>query len=149
MNLMRINPWTSLTDLQREMNRLFEQRVPGETDTSTVATSQWVPSVDIKEDEKEYTIFADIPGVDPKQIEVEMHNGLLTIKGERKSEHEEKEGEKVTRYERSYGYFERRFSLPEDADADQIKAKSRHGVLELQIPKVAQGNKRKKISVEE
>ena len=79
-------------------------------------------------------MLADIPGVDPEDIEVNMENGILSIKGERKSEHtEEKEGYK--RIERAYGSFHRRFTLPESADPESIKAKSKHGSLEIVIPK--------------
>jgi len=92
--------------------------------------------VDIKEDENQYTILADIPGVDPKDIDVTMENGVLSIKGEKHDEHVE-ESNGFKRIERSSGSFYRRFSLPDTADADNIKAESKHGVLEIVIPKKA------------
>ena len=101
---------------------------------SNIVTSHWMPSVDIKEEDDKFLIYADIPGVDPKDIDVSMENGILTIKGERETESkEEREGYKRT--ERSKGTFYRRFSLPDSADADKINAKSKNGVLELTIPK--------------
>ena len=109
---------------------------------SSVATSDWVPAVDIKEENDSFVIVADIPGVDPKDIEVNMENGMLTIKGEKESEKkEEREGYK--RVERSFGSFYRRFSLPDTADAEKITAKSTNGVLEVRIGKQEQVQPRK------
>lgn len=105
-----------------------------EGDQSNVVTSQWAPRVDIKEEGGRFVIFADVPGVDPKDIEVSMDKGVLTIKGERVSESRE-EKERYTRLERSRGSFHRRFALPDSADSDAIKAAGRHGVLEISIPK--------------
>ena len=86
------------------------------------------------EEDKRFLILADIPGVDPKDIEVSMDKGILTIRGERKSENKEQNG-KQTRVERSYGAFYRRFALPDSADAEGISATGKHGVLEIAIPK--------------
>jgi HSP20 family protein len=134
-----------LNQLRREMDSMFKAPAQGE-ENSAIATSDWVPAVDIKETDSAFEIHADIPGVDPKDIEVHMENGLLTIKGERKSESkEEKEGYK--RVERQWGSFYRRFSLPDSADADKINAKSKNGVLEITIPKQEKAPARK-ISVE-
>jgi HSP20 family protein len=90
--------------------------------------------VDIREDKDAYVLHADVPGVDPKDIEVHMENGVLTIRGERKSETKE-ERENYKRVERVRGTFYRRFTLPDTADADKISAKSVNGVLEVRIPK--------------
>ncbi|EQD26458.1 low molecular weight heat shock protein, partial [mine drainage metagenome] len=81
-----------------------------------------------------FVILADIPGVDPKNIEVHMDRGILSIKGERSAEHKDEKG-KFTRVERSHGMFYRRFALPDSADPDNISAQGRHGVLEIVIPK--------------
>lgn len=134
MALVRYEPWNMLTRLQNEMNRLFDDRLPRGEDNGSVVTSDWIPKVDIKEEDKRFVILADIPGVDPKDIEVTMENGLLTIKGERASEStEEREGYK--RIERSRGSFYRRFSMPDTADAEKISAHGKNGVLEIVIPK--------------
>ena len=106
----------------------------GEGDQSTVETSQWAPRVDIREEDKRFMILADVPGVDPSEIEVSMDKSILTIKGERKVDSEESSG-KLTRQERVYGTFHRRFALPESADADSISAHGKFGVLEISIPK--------------
>lgn len=141
------NPWVSVNSLQDEINRLFKNSgLLSEGDSSKVDTSQWIPSVDLKEEKDRFIILADVPGVDPKEIEVSMEDGLLTIKGERYSEVNETE-EGYVRIERSSGAFYRRFSLPDNADADNIKAKGKHGVLEIVIPKL-QKTKPKTITVE-
>ena len=133
MSLIRYNnPWSLLNTLQRDLynpdfNRLND-------DDASVATANWAPSVDISENEKAFTLLADIPGVDPKDIEISMEKGVLTIKGERSSENVE-EGENYRRVERQSGQFYRRFNLPDSADADRIEARSEHGVLRITIPK--------------
>ena len=124
MTLTRYEPWNLLDQMRREMDARTSEG-------SSMATSDWVPAVDIKEEQDSFVILADIPGVDPKDIEVHMENGMLTIKGEKESEKkEEREGYK--RVERSYGSFYRRFGLPDTADAEKITAKSNHGVLEVE-----------------
>ena len=143
MALVRYEPWGLLNQFNRELDTLFGRPNGGE---SAVATSDWGPAVDIKETDTEFKILADIPGVDPKDIEVHMEDGVLTIKGERESKkQEEKEGYK--RIERSYGSFYRRFSMPDTANAEKISAKSVNGVLEVTIPKQEKTQPRK-ISVQ-
>jgi len=145
MTLVRYKPWGMLDQLHREMDQMFNRQAADETDRSFV-TSDWAPAVDIKEDADKFLIIADIPGVDPKDIDVHMEDGILTIKGERETESkEERDGYK--RVERSRGSFYRRFSLPETANADKINAKSKHGVLEITIPKQEKATPRK-ISVQ-
>ena len=96
--------------------------------------TDWVPTVDVKEEPDRWVVLADVPGVDPADIEVSMEAGALTIRGHRKSEStDEREGWR--RVERVSGSFYRRFSLPDTADTAGIKAKSNLGVLELTIPK--------------
>ncbi len=136
MALVRYEPWNLLNQFQTEVNRLFESRLGDlqEGDSSSVVTSGWRPAVDIKEEENRFVIRADVPGVDPKDIEVTMEGGVLTLKGERSTQAEaEREGYK--RIERARGTFYRRFSLPDSADAEGIKAKGKDGVLEIVIPK--------------
>ena len=116
--------------------RLFEGNLFGENsnDESSVVTSQWAPRVDIKEQSDRFVLYADIPGVDPADIEIQMDKGLLTIKGERSSVKKD-EGENYSRIERSHGVFHRRFALPDSADPEGITAHGEHGVLEIVIPK--------------
>jgi HSP20 family protein len=108
----------------------------------TTAAADWVPSVDIKEEAGRFVIHADVPGVDPKDIEISMEDGVLTLAGERKSESRtEQDGWKRT--ERLTGRFLRRFTLPEGTDAEGISAQGNHGVLEIVIPKAAKPAARK------
>jgi HSP20 family protein len=90
--------------------------------------------VDIREEDNRFVIFADLPGVDPKDIEVNMDKGILSIRGERSME-SRTEDERFSRIERAHGVFHRRFALPESADPEGIAASGRHGVLEITIPK--------------
>ncbi|MBB5206970.1 Hsp20/alpha crystallin family protein [Chiayiivirga flava] len=129
----------SANDLRQIFDRFFGE---AEGDTSNVATSQWTPRVDIREDETRFVIFADIPGVDPANVEVHMDKGVLTIKGERSAEVKE-EGKRWSRVERAHGSFHRRFALPDSADADNITATGKHGVLEISIPKKAEQQPRR------
>lgn len=137
MRIAPYEPWTSLQRFRDDVDRLFNERLAlsrGDEDASEVATSRWSPAVDIKEEQDRYLITADIPGVEPKDIEVTMENGMLTIKGERNAERRD-EGSGYRRVERMSGTFYRRFGLPDTADPEQIKASGRNGVLEIEIPK--------------
>ena len=130
MAITRYEPWNLLNQLQKELERSQSDK-PGE---GLIATAEWAPAVDIKEDTEKFTILADIPGVKPEAIEVSMEAGVLTVKGEKKSEAKtEKEGYK--RVERSHGSFYRRFGLPDSANGEAINATCKNGVLEIVIPK--------------
>ena len=129
--------------LQDELQQVFERFFGNnETDSSSVVTSQWVPRVDIKEEANRFVIFADLPGVDPSTIEVDMDKGVLSIKGERKAE-VKAEGERWSRNERAHGVFYRRFALPDSANPDGIQASGKHGVLEISIPKRPEASPRR------
>ena len=133
MSLRRYNnPWNLLNSLQRDLYNPEYNRL--NDDDTSVATANWAPSVDISENDKAFTLLADVPGVEPKDIEISMEKGVLTIKGERNSENVE-ENENYRRVERQSGRFYRQFTLPDSADADKIEAKSEHGVLTITIPK--------------
>lgn len=132
MNLITRDPWNELRTLREEMNRAFN--APWNEDASSVATSVWSPAVDLKEEADRFVLKADLPGVDPKAIEITMADGVLTIRGERRFENEaERSGYK--RIERVYGTFYRRFALPDSAAPDRIEAHSENGVLQVTIPK--------------
>lgn len=130
MAITRYEPWGLLTQLQKEL----EQMRGDVAREGSSATAEWIPSVDIKEATDKFVLQADLPGVKPEEIDVSMENGVLTIKGEKKTEAvTDKEGYK--RVERTYGSFYRRFSLPDTANPDAISAVSKNGVLEIIIPK--------------
>jgi HSP20 family protein len=125
--LSLMNQWRR--DIERAFNSFEDAGSRGE-----VTAAAWAPAVDIKEEDGAYVVHADIPGVDPKNIELNMENGVLTLRGERKSEVKE-EKDNYHRIERITGSFYRRFTLPDTADSDNISAKYTNGVLEVRIPK--------------
>ena len=127
MNITHYEPWGLLSQLQREL--AHNNAVEGST-----ATAEWAPAVDIKEEADKFVLHADIPGVKPEELNINMEEGVLTIKGEKKTEAKTDE-EGYKRIERTHGTFYRRFSLPDTANSDAISAQSKHGVLEIIIPK--------------
>ena len=139
MNIVRYRPWAG-NSVQSELRQAFDRLLEGnlldqdDADASSVVTSQWVPRVDVKEESDRFVLYADLPGIDPNDIEVSMDKGVLSIKGERRSE-TSSQTERFSRIERRYGSFHRRFALPDSADPDGIRAHGRHGVLEITIPK--------------
>ena len=136
MSIVRQEPWSLLQKFNNDINRVFGNAGLRylDNDGSNVVTSHWTPAVDIKEEQDRYVLTADLPGVDPKDIEITMENGKLTIKGERHwKEQENRDG--YQRVERIYGSFYRRFNLPDTVNAENITAKSNNGVLEVGIPK--------------
>ena len=135
MSLVRYDPLFSVRQLQDDINRLFSG---WSTNDSSGVTADWVPSVDINEFDDKFQLFVDVPGVDPKDVEITLEAGVLTITGERFAQAEKADESVVSRRaERGTGRFYRRFILPETVDADKVKATDRHGVLEILIPKQA------------
>jgi HSP20 family protein len=135
MNITRYEHGNLFNRLQDDINKIFKSSAwQGWPDESSVATAQWLPTVDIQEQDDQFVISADIPGVKPEEVEVKMENGALTIQGERKSE-QRKEEDGYRRVECAYGTFYRRFALPDTADANKVQAKARNGVLEISIGK--------------
>ena len=135
MSLVSYEPWLGARQLQDDINRLFSS---WSTNDSSGVTADWIPSVDINEFEEQFQLYVDIPGVDPKNVDITLETGVLTISGERFAQ-APKDDEKVIRRraERGTGRFFRRFILPETVDADKVRATDRHGVLEITIPKQA------------
>lgn len=137
MNITRYRHRPAQVALQDEIRQVFDRffnDADTDSDGSAVVTAQWVPRVDIKEEAGRFVIFADLPGIDPQDVEVLMDKGILSIKGERRSE-STAENERFSRVERAHGSFHRRFALPDSADAEGIAASGRNGVLEISIPK--------------
>ena len=138
MSLSRNAIWGTTSTFPSDIRQAFERFVQrDESDSSNVTASQWAPRVDIKEEDQRFVIFVDVPGIDPATIEVSMEKSILSIKGERSAEKSEQNG-RFTRVERAHGSFHRRFTLPDSADADNISATGKHGVLEIVIPKKAE-----------
>ena len=134
------------SDFDSLIDQLFTAEKCANTPAAGACAAGWTPAVDIKEEEDRYVVKADVPGVDLKEIDITVENSVLSVKGERKEEHEEK-GDGYRRIERRSGSFERRFTLPEGVDAESIKASGRDGVLVIDIPK-AEARKPRKISIQ-
>jgi HSP20 family protein len=152
--------WRPFESLRREVDRLFDDfdggfwrssfRMPS-FDVAPVrrgqATFAAMPAVDVSETDKAYEITAELPGMDEKNVEVKLANGILTIKGEKQDEKEEKKKDYYMR-ERSFGSFERTFAVPDGVDSDKIEAGFRNGVLSVTLPKSVEAQKaEKKIAV--
>jgi len=135
MNITRYDPWRMMDEWRQEMDRTFP--LFHHDDTSQVVGGEWVPAVDIKEEDDRYVLHADIPGVKPEDIDITMEHGVLSIRGERKFE-EKEEKENYRRFERSHGIFYRRFTLPGNTDPEGITASGDNGVLEVVIPKTTE-----------
>ncbi|MCL4788325.1 MAG: Hsp20/alpha crystallin family protein [Verrucomicrobia bacterium] len=136
--LTRWNPFREMEDIQRRMTSLFDwspfRRSALTTEDETITVPEWAPLVDIAEDEKEYLIKVELPEVQKDDVKVTVESGTLTISGDRKAEKEEK-GRKFHRVERYYGRFERSFTIPDDAEADNVKAEFKDGVLRVHLAK--------------
>ncbi|MBA2491157.1 MAG: Hsp20/alpha crystallin family protein [Gammaproteobacteria bacterium] len=130
------DPWNLVNQWRRDIDRVFGGLDDRVSPAGEVTAAAWAPAVDIKEEDGAYVLHADVPGVDPKDIELDMENGVLTLRGERKAETTE-DKDNYRRVERVTGRFYRRFLLPDTADAENISAKSLNGVLEVRIPKQA------------
>ena len=127
--------YNGLTELNRELNRIFDGRRLSPL-RSIEEDKNWFPQVDVTESEESFQIVADLPGVNPNDIEISLVNGVLTIKGKSDTTRDKKE-DSFARKERHRGTFLRQFSLPDSVDAETISAKSAHGVLTVTIWKAA------------
>jgi len=144
MNIARFEPWTFVDLLRRDLDRLADPSRARESSHDSVA--DWVPAVDIFEEKDRYLLRADVPGVNPEDINVSMDNGILNVSGERRAE-ARTEDATAQRVERVAGRFFRHFTLPESTDADAITARCSNGILEVSIPKLPEVQARR-ITVE-
>jgi HSP20 family protein len=138
MNLVKWNPWREMPALPGRFNRFFDDpffRIGHMADDSDLG--MWNPAVDLYEKADHFMIKAELPGVDKNNIKIDLKDRLLTLSGERTEDNEVKE-ENYYRRERSYGKFQRVFTLPADVDADKIKAEFKDGVLQIEVPKPEQ-----------
>ncbi len=131
--LARWDPFRDLARVQEEMSRLFDERQAFRTGESV----GWTPACDIYEDGEEMSVRLELAGVDPKDVDIRFENGVLTLKGERKMEKDDKR-DNYHRIELAYGTFTRSFSLPGTVDAEKIRAESKNGVLTVHLPKKAE-----------
>ena len=127
-SVMRLPAFPDIANMRSRFDELLEEFGAAER-------GEWAPRIDVSESDDSIVVRADLPGVRPEEIDVEVSEGLLTISGKREEEKEEKEGKRVVRRERRYGSFLRSMALPKGVDPAQIEAESSDGVLELTIPK--------------
>ncbi len=128
--LTRWSPWSELEEMQRTLTRLLDETTGGVRPSE----GTWLPAVDIRETDDALIVTAELPGIDKKDVHLDIRDGVLTISGERKYEKDVKE-ENVHRIERAYGRFSRSFALPRNVDTDKVEAKMDKGVLEIRLPK--------------
>ncbi len=127
-------PNEQLAGLRRLNNVLDEAFGLSQLEPNGTLTSSWIPATDVFEDKDSVKIVVEVPGVRPEDVKISLENNILTIRGEKKQEAEEK-NERVHRYERSYGVFERSFALPTTVDPDKVEARYQDGILAITIPK--------------
>jgi HSP20 family protein len=146
-NLVTWNPYRELSNWHRDIDDLFRRFFPSDNEeTHQLSMTGWLPAIEAFEKDGQYVIRADVPGVDPNEVEVSVLNDALTLKGERKRSNEVKE--KDYHYsETAYGRFERTFTLPKGIDPEKIAAKFENGVLEISMP-LPQSATAKKVPIE-
>ncbi|MGH2892100.1 MAG: Hsp20/alpha crystallin family protein [Solirubrobacteraceae bacterium] len=143
MALIRWEPVRELGTIQNEMNRLFNSFFDTPTTHSNGATlRRWIPAMDLVETEDSFVLTADLPGLSESDVSIEVEDNVLTVSGERKSQHEDRKAG-YYRVERSYGAFRRSLTLPEGVNAETVKATFDKGVLEVTVPKPEQQTPRK------
>ena len=144
MAIMRwVDPFKELSAIHERMNQLFDETfLPARGSEAAPAAAMWSPAVDIYESGDDIVVKAEIPGIDRDDVAVEVKDGILTLRGDRKFEKEEKE-ENYHRIERSYGTFVRSFALPSSMDPEKVQAALKEGVLEVRIGKKEQAKPRK------
>lgn len=147
-SMVRWQPFEKFTSLQRQMNRLFDDFIGRPLLTpfeESLSDWEFGPPVDIYEDDQKLTFKVEVPGIDEKDIKIEIENNMLTVRGERNVEKEMKE-ENFRRMERRYGAFRRSFALPNAVEAEKIEANYANGLLTIEMPKRAEA-KPKQIKV--
>jgi HSP20 family protein len=140
MAVVRWDPAREIDSLQGEMNRLFSTFFDSPTSrggNGNGTARRWIPAMDLVETGEHFVLRADLPGMTESDVNIEIEKNVLTVSGERKTEHEEKH-EGYYRLERSAGAFSRSITLPEGIDATAVKATFANGVLEVRIPKPVQ-----------
>ncbi len=134
-DLIKWSHLPTISSMQNEMNRMLDRFFRGgELSDFGVESGTWIPPIDLSETNDKFTIKAEIPGIDPKEIDISVNNNTLLIKGEKKEEKEEK-GKNFYRMERRYGSFSRSIDLPASVDTNKVSAEYKNGVLEINLQK--------------
>lgn len=134
MSLTRWDPFRELEEVSARLNRLMGQPGARAADSGQMTVADWTPAIDVTETDAEYLIKADLPAVKKEDVAVEIRDGVISVRGERQQEKEEK-GKRLHRVERSYGVFERRMGVPADVDPTKVAAEFKDGVLQVHLPK--------------
>lgn len=142
MAIMRWDPFGEILRMQRDMDSIFSRMGSAGPRSGETAAVAWMPRIDVKAKGDDIVVRAELPGIDPAEVDIEVTDGVLTIKGERTAE-EEREGEGWLIRESSYGSFERSMVLPEGVNAEEIKASYADGILEIHVPKALEAAKPK------
>jgi HSP20 family protein len=143
-----LTPFREFESMRRDMDRLWDSFLGGGLKRRTEEGGEWLPSLDVSETKNELMVKAEVPGMDPKDIDISLGDGVLTIKGEKKQEKEEKEAD-YHLVERSYGTFVRSVRLPKEVQGDKISASYEEGVLKITLQKSGEAKKKEiKIKVE-
>ena len=133
-----LSPWLELEDMSERLNRLFTQPGSGEASRRVV----WSPAVNVEETKEDLRLTAELPGMSIDDIEIEVENNVLSLRGQKKEE-SEREDRKFHVWERCYGSFERSFTLPRTVKADEISADFKDGILHINMPKAPEAQSRK------
>jgi HSP20 family protein len=145
VTIVRWEPFRELGALQTEMNRLFNAAFETGSGGGTAAPRRWAPAMDLVETEDQFVLRADLPGMGEEDVNIELEDNVLTVSGERRTEHEDKR-EGFYRMERAYGSFSRSLTLPKGVDPEAVTAAFDRGVLEVRVPKPEQ-RKPRRISI--
>ena len=134
-----LSPWQELEDVSERLNRLFVSPGQGEAASRSV----WTPSVNVEETKEELLLSAELPGMSIDDVEIEIENNVLSLRGEKKETREEKDDRRYHLWERCYGSFERSFTRPRTVKTDEISAQFKDGILHIQMPKAPEAKSRK------
>lgn len=141
LSLTRWNPFDEITGLHRELDRVFGQSVRGEKGG---AGWSWVPATEVTSDKEGWKVRMGLPGIEPKDVHIELNHNVLTVTGERSVREEDTERHLS---EIGYGRFERTFTVPENVDSEKVSAEFDNGMLELRLPVAEKARNRRKIEI--
>lgn len=134
-----LSPWQELEDVSERLNRLFGVPAQGEASNRSV----WTPAVNVEETNEELILSAELPGMSIDDVEIEVENNVLSLRGEKKETREEGDDRRFHLWERCYGSFERSFTLPRTVKTEEISAQFKDGILHIQMPKAPEAKSRK------
>ena len=139
--LTRPQSRAELSTTFNRLNRMMDEAFRGWSNEESDSLAGWMPPVDVTEDNEQVRVLAELPGVKPEDVKIQLENNVLTIRGE-KNQEQHSEQSRVQRFERSYGLFERSFAVPSTVDADRISATYENGVLTVSLPKAERAKPR-------